>query len=123
MNKRKKRAVRNYATSLRLSEQEYSLVVTASESLGMSVAEYCRVAITSHALGLSQNRSPEGDRLVITEFAEYFNAHFPKLKELAHRASKLENCSTDEEINAAIDLLGRLTAPLTAGCYQFQANV
>jgi hypothetical protein len=65
---------------------------------------------------------PECDRLVITEFAEYFNAHFPTLKELANRASKLENCSTDEEINAAMDLLGRLTGPLTADCYQFQES-
>lgn len=63
---------------------------------------------------------PEGDRRVITEYAEYFNEHFPKLKELAQRSAKLEHCSTDEEINAAIDLLGQLTGPSAQDCYQLQ---
>lgn len=63
---------------------------------------------------------PDGDRRKIEEYVEYFKLHFPKLKELAKQAAKLSNCITDDELKAALDLLGDLAGPdLTDDCRQF----
>ena len=62
----------------------------------------------------------ESDRRKIEEYVEYFKAHFPKLKEAAQKAANLENCITDEEIDAALDLLGDLAGPdLKDDCFQY----